>query len=450
MGYLLQQSSTTRPLLFLMVQSSDHINPLTGASPTVTLSKNGASFASPAGAVTEIANGWYKVAGNATDTGTTGPLLLHATAASGDPCDMEFEVVAFNPDTTAAGGIPVVGTGTNNFKSDASANVTFANTSIATVTTVTNQIALATIVSGIWQDTTAGDFTTALSVGKSIMNGVTLGTGLTVNSVTGGATATAVASLQTTVNTINTTVSTNLDTTVSSRSTLTQTQVSGGAYAISSSSFAFNAGLDLTTTQKASVTTAATTATPSVTVSDKSGFSLASSQTFNNTGAWTGNVSGTVTTVTNLTNAPTAGDLTATMKTSVTTAATAATPIAASVAGAVGSVTGLTASNLDATVSSRLSTANSPNNYKKNTAVDQFAIPMRNTDGTLFDGLASAISVVGTIDGVVNNPSGTIVKAASGRFYIPMSAGDMNGNVLCYMFTASGCIPRDYVIRTQP
>lgn len=74
---------------------------------------------------------------------------------------------------------------------------------------------------------------------------------------------------------------------------------------------------------------------------------------------------GTITTVTNLTNAPTNGDLTATMKTSITTAATAATPIAASVAGnvggnvvgSVGSVTGLTASNLDATISSRATPA---------------------------------------------------------------------------------------------
>jgi hypothetical protein len=47
-----------------------------------------------------------------------------------------------------------------------------------------------------------------------------------------------------------------------------------------------------------------------------------------------------VATTTALTNAPTAGDLTAAMKASVTTAATAATPIAASVTGAVGSVTG--------------------------------------------------------------------------------------------------------------
>jgi hypothetical protein len=43
-------------------------------------------------------------------------------------------------------------------------------------------------------------------------------------------------------------------------STLTQTQVTGGAYALNNASFAFNSGLDLTTTQKASVNTEADTA----------------------------------------------------------------------------------------------------------------------------------------------------------------------------------------------
>lgn len=83
--------------MFLMVQSADHVTALTGASPTVTLSKNGAAFGSPAGAVTEVSAGWYKVAGNATDTNTLGSLILHATAASGDPVDVYFDVVAFDP-----------------------------------------------------------------------------------------------------------------------------------------------------------------------------------------------------------------------------------------------------------------------------------------------------------------------------------------------------------------
>lgn len=98
MTYEIKQSSTQAALLFFLVQSSDHITALTGASPTVTISKNGAAFASPSGAVTEIANGWYKVAGNATDTNTLGPLALHATATSGDPCDiLVANIVAYDP-----------------------------------------------------------------------------------------------------------------------------------------------------------------------------------------------------------------------------------------------------------------------------------------------------------------------------------------------------------------
>lgn len=54
-----------------------------------------------------------------------------------------------------------------------------------TTTTVTNQLTAAAIATGVWTDTTAGDFTVALSVGKSVMNGVSLGTGLTIASVSG-------------------------------------------------------------------------------------------------------------------------------------------------------------------------------------------------------------------------------------------------------------------------
>ena len=85
-------------------------------------------------------------------------------------------------------------------------------------------------------------------------------------------------------------------------STLTQTQVSGGAYALNSASFAFNTAMDFTSTQKTSLDAA----TPSVTVGDKTGFSLAN---------------GSIVTAT-------FGvcDFTSTQKTSITTSATAATP----------------------------------------------------------------------------------------------------------------------------
>jgi hypothetical protein len=94
---LLKQSSTAQPLVFVMVDSTDHITAKTGLSPTVVLSKNGGATASPAGAVTEVGSGIYKVAGNATDTATLGPLMLYATATGADPVHVEYGVVAFDP-----------------------------------------------------------------------------------------------------------------------------------------------------------------------------------------------------------------------------------------------------------------------------------------------------------------------------------------------------------------
>src|SRR5262245_31300149 len=104
MAYDIQQSTTQSALLFFLVLTSDHITAATGLTPTVTISKNGAAFGSPSGAVTEIANGWYKVAGNATDTNTLGPLALHATAGTADPCDLIIaNIVAYNPQNANLG-----------------------------------------------------------------------------------------------------------------------------------------------------------------------------------------------------------------------------------------------------------------------------------------------------------------------------------------------------------
>lgn len=102
----IQQSTTAYKITFLMVDSSDHITGKTGLTPTVTISKAGASFGSPSGAVTELSGGWYVIAGNATDTGTLGELLLHATSAGADPTDMRVGVVvAFNPQDSVRMGL---------------------------------------------------------------------------------------------------------------------------------------------------------------------------------------------------------------------------------------------------------------------------------------------------------------------------------------------------------
>jgi hypothetical protein len=97
----IQKSTSAYEIPFLMVLASDSKSPATGKSPTVTIKKNGGSFASPAGAVTEDANGWYHIAGNATDSNTLGPLLLHASEGSSDNTDMLFEVVIDDLTTSA-------------------------------------------------------------------------------------------------------------------------------------------------------------------------------------------------------------------------------------------------------------------------------------------------------------------------------------------------------------
>lgn len=114
MGYAIAKSNTSKPLYFLLVLSSDHITGATGKTPTVTLLKSGGTFAAPAGAVTEVANGLYMVAANATDADTIGPLFLHATAAACDPRDDSFEVltdlsaaaVALSPSSATTTSVP--------------------------------------------------------------------------------------------------------------------------------------------------------------------------------------------------------------------------------------------------------------------------------------------------------------------------------------------------------
>jgi len=99
-----KQSSTNYPMNFFMADSGDHIAGKTGLEPTVTISKNGGSFTSPDGAVTEIGNGWYSLAGNATDRNTLGEFLLHAEATGADPADEKYTIESHDPFNLAEPG----------------------------------------------------------------------------------------------------------------------------------------------------------------------------------------------------------------------------------------------------------------------------------------------------------------------------------------------------------
>lgn len=114
MAEIAQNSSYNRA--FLLVSNADHLTGLTGATPTVVISKAGAAFASPVGAVSEIGDGWYNLALTAADTNTIGDLVLHATATGSDPTDivdqiqLSATIAASTTITTVGGGAAPRGT----------------------------------------------------------------------------------------------------------------------------------------------------------------------------------------------------------------------------------------------------------------------------------------------------------------------------------------------------
>jgi len=110
--------------------------------------------------------------------------------------DVGNPTTALNLSATSIGFLAAAGTGSivaGSFANNAIAAAAIASNAITSAKIATDAIgaaqlaadAGAEIASAVWQDTTAGDFTTSASVGKSVMNGVALGTGLTVAAVSG-------------------------------------------------------------------------------------------------------------------------------------------------------------------------------------------------------------------------------------------------------------------------
>lgn len=209
---LLYKSTASQIVMLKVFLSSDHVSAATGKTVAITISKNGGAFGNPnAGATnaTEVSSGWYKVTLDATDTATEGDLVVRGTAASCDDSERVFRVhlpanfgVASIDSNGRVDVIKVAGTtqtagdiigDTNDIQTrlpaalvsgrmDSSVGAMAANVITAAAAAADFGAEMAT---ALWTDTVAGDFTVAASVGKSVMNGVALGTGLTIASVSG-------------------------------------------------------------------------------------------------------------------------------------------------------------------------------------------------------------------------------------------------------------------------
>lgn len=132
--------------------------------------------------------GWYRLdLPNAVLAASSGRVVsLHLYGATNmAPCPVEIELTGWNNQDAVHGGMSAIpntacttnaslltsGTGTDQISVSAGKTLLQATQTgvvIPTVTTVTNQLTAAAIATGIWQDTTAGDFTAASSIGKSL------------------------------------------------------------------------------------------------------------------------------------------------------------------------------------------------------------------------------------------------------------------------------------------
>ena len=192
---LLVKQSASKVVPFFMVDSANHISPKTGLSPSVQISKAGGTFATAGGTVAEIGSGWYKITLSSTDTDTLGALAFHITASGADSVDFTIQIVAFDPESSTNLGL-------SRIDADISSRATDASVWGYSSRTLTS---FGTLVSDIWNYSTRTltAFSTSLAVAVWDVLESAIGTS----------------------GSIGVKVKTNLDATVSSRSTLTDSQV---------------------------------------------------------------------------------------------------------------------------------------------------------------------------------------------------------------------------------
>lgn len=128
----------TGPISLKVYLSTDHVTPATGKTVAVVISKAGGAFGNPsAGATnaTEISNGWYTYTPSATDSGSTGDLVVRGTSASCDDSERLLTVVNANTGgfaalpnaaAAAAGGLLTFGTGAGQINPDGTGAVPIA------------------------------------------------------------------------------------------------------------------------------------------------------------------------------------------------------------------------------------------------------------------------------------------------------------------------------------
>jgi len=433
---MILKQSTAVNIPFFMVDSTDSITGKTGLSPTVTLSKDGGSFAGAGGSVSEIGNGWYYLSANTTDTGTLKSLVLHATAAGADPFDETHQVVAYDPyDSVRLGltSLPNASAGATNglpLSVDSSGRVDVLK--INGTSQTARDIGASVLLS---PGTGAGQLDITSGVVKSNLSQI-LGTALTE---TAGQIAAGfkkffnVASPTSTMNEI-----TLVDTTTAVTNAVSGVSgnVTGSVGSVTGTVSANLVGIIATALTESSA-----------------GYLAAAFKKFFNLATPTSTMNeitlvDTVTTYTG--NTPQTGDAFARL------GAPAGASIAADLAEIESETDGIaaipTTDNTAAITAIKAKTDNLPSSpaaieFKKNTAYNNFVFPMQDASGNAVTG--ATVTGVRSIDGAATAATQAVTEVGNGLYKFNMLAADLNGSNIAFVMSATGCLDTRFTVVTE-
>lgn len=86
---------------------------------------------------------------------------------------------------------------------------------------------------------------------------------------------------------------------------------------------------------------------------------------------------------------------------------------------------------------------------KKNMAVSGFAFVMKDTTGQPVTG--KMVTAKRVLDGgSLTTMANSVTEISGGTYTIDLAAADVNGTTVLFLFTASGCLPTEFNIITQP
>lgn len=210
-------------------------------------------------------------------------------------------------------------------------------------------------------------------------------------------------------------------------STLTQAQVTGGAYALNSASFAFNAALDFTTTQKAATLARVTLTDAATNTGTLAGAATVvltdASLTFAKFGA--GAITSTVLANDAITDAKVASDVTI----------ASVTGAVGSVTGAVGSVTGSIGGNVTGSVGSVVGAVGSVTGNVDGNVSGSVASVVGNIGGNLNGNVEGSVS--GSVSGSVGSVTGAVGSVTGS---VGSVVGNVGGNVVGSTASVAGAV----------